>query len=84
MVVTYTMQRTHHEGSVVSEGQQPQSHAVHDVDHPGHSGVLSERHHPLPALITHSLIVQQADILSVICGKPVIIICPARHTLIRV
>ena len=47
----------------MSESQQPQTHAVHDVDHARHAGVLSERHHALAPFVTHPFVVQQTDIL---------------------
>ena len=54
---------THHEGGVVSQGQQPQPHAVQDVDHARHPSVRAESHQAGPVSVHDLLVVNQPDSL---------------------
>ena len=56
---------TYHEGCVVTERQQSQSHPVQYVDHPSHSCILAKRHQPHPSVVMDTLIVHQSDPLCV-------------------
>ena len=50
-----------HEGGVVTKRQKPESNPVQDINHSCNSGKFSERYDPLPVLIDHLLVINQAN-----------------------
>ena len=61
--------RTHHEGRVVAQGEQPQPETVEDVYHPSHARVLAESDDPLPSLVHQLFVVDQSNVLKHIILK---------------